>query len=78
MGRTALLAFTQRQIRVSRVHISLNRNRRKQIPTVIKTSGDYIQVKRYEKGPHPYQIAGKMEIETALIWLGKAAPARLN
>jgi ribosome-binding protein aMBF1 (putative translation factor) len=61
------LAFTQRQIRVSRAHIPLNRHRRKQIPTVIKTPGDYIQAKRYEKGLHPYQIAGKMGIETALI-----------
>jgi DNA-binding transcriptional regulator YiaG len=66
-GRIALLAFTQRQIRVSRAHIPLNRHRRKHIPTVIKTTGDYIQAKRYEKGLHPYQIAGKMGIETALI-----------
>ena len=61
------MAFAQRQIRVSRAHIPLNRNRRKQIPTVIKTLGDYIQAKRYEKGLHPYQVAGKMGIETALV-----------
>jgi len=61
------LAFAQRQIRASRAHIPPNRNRRKHIPTVIKTLGDYIQAKRYEKGLHPYQIAGKMGIETALI-----------
>jgi ribosome-binding protein aMBF1 (putative translation factor) len=61
------LGLAQRQIRVSRAHIPLNRHRRKQIPTVINTSGDYIQAKRYEKGLHPYQIAGKMGIETALI-----------
>ena len=67
LGRIALLAFTQRQIRVSRAHIPLNRNRRKQIPTVIRTLGDYIQAKRYEKGLHPYQVAGKMGVETALI-----------
>lgn len=66
-GRTALLAFTQRQIRVSRAHIPLNRHRRKHIPTVIKTLDDYIQAKRYEKGLHPYQIGGKMGIETALV-----------
>ena len=29
--------------------------------------GDYIQAKRYEKGLHPYELAGKMGIETALI-----------
>ena len=67
LGRIALLAFTQRQIRASRAHIPPNRHRRKQIPTVIRTAGDYIQAKRYEKGLHPYQIAGKMGIETALI-----------
>jgi ribosome-binding protein aMBF1 (putative translation factor) len=61
------LAFTQRQIRVSRAHIPPNRHRRKQIPTVIKTMGDYIQAKRYENGLHPYQIAGKMGVGTALI-----------
>jgi ribosome-binding protein aMBF1 (putative translation factor) len=61
------LAFAQRKIRVSRAHIPLNRHHRKQIPTVIKTTGDYIQAKRYEKGLHPYQIAGKMGIETAPI-----------
>ena len=67
VGRIALLGLAQRQISVSRAHIPLNRHRRKQIPTVIKTLGDYIQAKRYEKGLHPYQVAGKMGIETALI-----------
>jgi ribosome-binding protein aMBF1 (putative translation factor) len=62
-----MLAFAQRHIRVSRTHIPLNRNRRKQIPTIIRTLGDYIQAKRYEKGLHPYQVAGKMGVETALI-----------
>ena len=66
-GLIALLAFTQRQIHASRAHIPLNRNRRRSIPTVIKTLGDYIQAKRYENGLHPYQAAGKMGIETALI-----------
>jgi ribosome-binding protein aMBF1 (putative translation factor) len=61
------LAFAQRQIRISRAHIPLNRRRRKHIPTVIKTLGDYIQAKRYENGLHPYQVAGKMGIETALV-----------
>jgi ribosome-binding protein aMBF1 (putative translation factor) len=63
----ALLAYAQRQIHVSRAHIPLNRHRWKQMRTVIKTMGDYIQVKRYIKGFHPYQIAGKMGVETALI-----------
>jgi hypothetical protein len=47
---TALLAFAQRQIRASRAHIPPNRDHRKHISTVIKTLGDYIQAKRYEKG----------------------------
>jgi ribosome-binding protein aMBF1 (putative translation factor) len=61
------LAFAQRQIYVSRAHIPLNRHRRKPISTSIKTCGDYIQAKRYEKGLHPYQVAGKMGIAASLI-----------
>jgi ribosome-binding protein aMBF1 (putative translation factor) len=70
-----LLAFTQRQLRASRAHIPPNRNRRKHIPTIIKTTGDYIQAKRYEKGLHPYQVVGKMGVETALI-LARESGAR--
>jgi ribosome-binding protein aMBF1 (putative translation factor) len=66
-GRIALLGLTQRQIRVSRAHIPPNRQRRKPIPTAIQTPGDYIQAKRYEKGLHPYQVAGKMGIATSLV-----------
>jgi ribosome-binding protein aMBF1 (putative translation factor) len=61
------LAFAQRQIRASRAHIPLNRHRRKQLPSVIKTLGDYIQAKRYEKGLHPYQVAAKLGIAASLI-----------
>jgi DNA-binding transcriptional regulator YiaG len=61
------LAFGQRQIRVSRAHIPLNRHRRKQLPSAIRTLGDYIQAKRYEKGLHPYQVAGKLGIATSLV-----------
>jgi len=61
------LALTQRQIRVSRAHIPLNRHRRKHIPNAIQTTGDYIQAKRYEKGLHPYQIAGKLGVAASLI-----------
>ena len=65
--RIALLACEQRQVRVSRAHILLNRKPRKHIPTVIRTPGDYIQAKRYEKGFHLYQIAGKMGIAASLV-----------
>jgi RadC-like JAB domain len=30
-------------------------------------SGDYIQAKRFENGLHPYQVADKIGVETALI-----------
>jgi len=66
-GRIALLGFAQRQICASRVHIPLNHHKRKPIPTTIKTLGDYIQAKRYEKGLHLHQVAGKMGIATSLV-----------
>ena len=66
-GRIALLGLTQRQIRVSRSHIPVNRQRRKQIPSIIATIGDYIQAKRYEKGLHPNQVADKMGIAASLL-----------
>jgi ribosome-binding protein aMBF1 (putative translation factor) len=71
------LASTQQQIHASRRHIPSNRHRRKQLPSVIKTLGDYIQAKRYEKGLHPYQVAAKMGIAASLIsaWeRGTSAP----
>jgi DNA-binding transcriptional regulator YiaG len=67
LGRIALLGLTQLQIRASRSHIPLNRHRRKQLPSVIQTLGDYIQAKRYEKGLHPYQVAAKLWIAASLV-----------
>jgi ribosome-binding protein aMBF1 (putative translation factor) len=67
VGTIAQLALAQRQIRVSRAHIPLNRHHRKRIPKVVKTTGDYIQAKRYEKGLNPYQVAGKLGVGAALI-----------
>jgi ribosome-binding protein aMBF1 (putative translation factor) len=66
-GRIALLACEQRHVRVSRAHIPLNRQRRKPLPSAIETLGDYIQAKRYEKGLHPYQVAGKLGIGASLV-----------
>jgi len=77
-GRIALLALAQRQIRISRTHIPLNRKRRKQIPDTIKTFGDYIQAKRYENGLHPYQVAGKLGIETKLILAWENSTSKPN
>ena len=66
-GPIALLGLAQRQIRVSRRHIPLNRHRRKQFPSVIQTLGDYIQAKRYEKGLHSFQVAAKLGIAASLV-----------
>ena len=71
------MALAQRQIRVSRADIPVNRQRRKHIPSIIATLGDYIQAKGYEKGLHPYQIADKMGIAASLVsaWeSGKSTP----
>jgi len=54
-------------VRASRDHIPLNLKPRKHIPTIIKTLGDYIQTRRYEKGLHPYEIAKKMGIASSLV-----------
>jgi ribosome-binding protein aMBF1 (putative translation factor) len=61
------LALAQRQIRVSRADIPMNRQRRKHIPSIIATLGDYMQAKRYEKGLHHYQVADKMGIAASLV-----------
>jgi len=66
-GRIALLACEQRHIRVSRAHIPLKRQHRKPLPSTIQSLGDYIQAKRYEKGLHPYQVAGKLGISASLV-----------
>ena len=61
------MALAQRQIRVSRADIPMNRQRRKHIPSIIATLGDYMQAKRYEKGLHRYQVADKMGIAASLV-----------
>jgi ribosome-binding protein aMBF1 (putative translation factor) len=66
-GRVALLGIAQRQIRVSRAHVPAVCYRRKPLPTSIKTLGDLIQIKRYEKRLTVWQLALKMGIATAMI-----------
>jgi len=81
LWRIALLACGQRTVRVSRAHISLNRQPRKHIPTAIMTPGDYILTKRYEKSLHPYKIGKKMGIAGSLVlaWeRGESEPTRHN
>jgi len=61
------LGIAQRQIRVSRAHISTDRYRRKSLPTSIKTLGDLIQIKRFEKRLTLWQVAQRMGIPTAQV-----------
>jgi ribosome-binding protein aMBF1 (putative translation factor) len=72
LGRVALLGIAQKQIRTSRAHISTDRYRRKPLPTSIKTLGDLIQIKRFEKRLTLWQLAQKMGIATATVrrWEG--------
>jgi ribosome-binding protein aMBF1 (putative translation factor) len=66
-GRVALLGITHRQIRISRRHIPANRNRCKSLPTSVKTLGDLIQIKRYEKKFALCKLAENMGIAHTLI-----------
>jgi len=66
-GRIALLACAQRHISVSRAHIPTVCHRRKPLPKSIKTLGDLIQIKRYEKRLTVEQIARKMGIATRTV-----------
>jgi len=66
-GRIALLAFAQRLINVSRTHIPTNRHPRKRFPSVPKTLGDHIHIKRYEKHLTLAQVALYMGIATKKV-----------
>jgi DNA-binding transcriptional regulator YiaG len=61
------LGIAQRQIRVSRSHISTSRQPRKPLPTSRQTLGDLIQVKRYGKNLTLWQLGQKMGITTASV-----------
>jgi ribosome-binding protein aMBF1 (putative translation factor) len=63
------LGFAQRKIHASRSHIPTNRKPKKPVPTTIKTLGDYIQTKRFEKGLHQSQLAEALGVPQALIAL---------
>ena len=71
------MAYAQRHIRVSRAHIPPICHRRKPLPKSIKTLGDLIHIKRYEKRLTLGQIARKMGIATRTVraWeRGESAP----
>jgi DNA-binding transcriptional regulator YiaG len=61
------LGIAQRQIQVSRAHVPPTCYRRKPLPTSIKTLGDLIQIKRYEKCFTLWQLALKMGIPTRTV-----------
>jgi DNA-binding transcriptional regulator YiaG len=69
-GRVALLGIAQRTITVSGSHISSKRHRRKIFPTVLKTLGDRIHVKRVEKGLLQGQLGRKLGVarEVVMDW----------
>lgn len=69
-GRVALLGIADRSINVSRGHILPNRKPRKSFPTIVKTLGDHLQVKRAEKGFSLAELAGKARVtkSTILRW----------
>jgi DNA-binding transcriptional regulator YiaG len=77
-GRVALLGIAHRQIRVSRAHIPTDRDRRKPLPTNIKTLGDLIQIKRYEKRITLWQLALKTGIATATVRTWECGTDRPN
>jgi DNA-binding transcriptional regulator YiaG len=67
MGRVALLGIAQRQVRVSRAHIPLQRIHCKSLPTNVKTLGDQIKIKRYEKKITLRQLALEMGIRQTTV-----------
>ena len=66
-GRVALLGIAQRQVRVSRAHIRVPRIPRKSLPTSMKTFGDLLHIKRYERHLTLSQIGRQMGIAQATV-----------
>ena len=66
-GRVALLGIAKRQIRVSRAHVPAVCIRRKPLPTSIKTLGDLIQIRRYEKRLTLRRLVLKMGIAITML-----------
>jgi DNA-binding transcriptional regulator YiaG len=61
------LGFAHRTIRASRNHISANRKPRKAFPTIVKTLGDEIQVKRKESELSARKLAGMLNVPVATV-----------
>jgi DNA-binding transcriptional regulator YiaG len=66
------LAIAQRTITVCRKHISTNRSPKKAIPTLIQTLGDYLLLKRFEKGLSQRQVAQRVDVTILTVkqWEG--------
>jgi ribosome-binding protein aMBF1 (putative translation factor) len=66
-GRVALLGIAHSTIRASRRHIRCRRKHGKSVPKTIKTIGDLIKVRRYEKGLLQSQLAAKLRISPKVL-----------
>jgi ribosome-binding protein aMBF1 (putative translation factor) len=66
--RVALLGIAQRQIHIKFAQNSRKSSKtKKSLPTVVRTIGDWIHIKRREKNMTACHLAVKMGIATALI-----------
>jgi ribosome-binding protein aMBF1 (putative translation factor) len=63
------LGITQRTIRASRSHIPSNRRAWKAFPTTLKTLGDCIKAKRFEKGLLQRELAEKLGVSKLRVKL---------
>jgi ribosome-binding protein aMBF1 (putative translation factor) len=68
MGRVALLGIAQRQSRTIYQVNSRCRNLAKTLSMNIKTTGDWLKVKRIAKNLTPSHVATKMGIATSLVY----------
>jgi ribosome-binding protein aMBF1 (putative translation factor) len=61
------LGIAQRQIRLSSSHFEKIRRSRKAFPTTVKTLGDFIQAKRFEKGLCQSELAERLGVPISLV-----------
>jgi len=67
LGRVALLGIAHSIIRASRRHVPCRRKHGKSVPKTIKTRGDLIKVKRYEKGLLQSQLAAQLRVSPKVL-----------
>lgn len=75
LSEVALLGFAHRSIRLSRRHIPTNRAPRKRFPASLRTLGDRIRAKRFEKALSTRQLAEMAGVTVAEVnaWESDAA-----